>query len=131
MGGKYHILPYIMRTRVFVCIIHRFIIPIVMPTVCNHYTRVHRASLIFPQKFGQKSMHSTQQNMIITSIFMITSVFQFIGLLHFFYELFIPVFCPFGKMRVVLSLCTTSVHISDINPFACEVYCNYFLSFVF
>lgn len=41
---------------------------------------------------------------------------MFIDLLHFFYELLMSIFCPFEKVRMVLSLSTSSVHNSDVNP---------------
>ena len=48
---------------IFVCVIHRIIIPMVH----NHYAHVQCTSLFFPQKLGGGSAHYIQQNMVINS----------------------------------------------------------------
>ena len=37
----------------------------IIPVVCYHYTPVQYTSLLFPQKFGQKSTRYTQQNTVM------------------------------------------------------------------
>ena len=54
-----------MHNHIFVHIIHRIIIPIIIPVARNHSTHVKCASLFFPQKFGQKSAHYTWQNTVL------------------------------------------------------------------